>query len=72
MVPRELRAAEYAVQALRAMTFPCENAKQVAYHVGWLNALDAVAAALDVPEIETARREGRAVMGPTLDAHASS
>jgi hypothetical protein len=52
MLPKVLYAAavDLAVQRLREMQFPEQRAVQVAYHLGWLNALDALRAALDVPD----------------------
>ena len=59
MLPCELRIVEYVLDRLRAVPFPDENVAQVAYHVGYLEALKRVADALAVPVVpQTQHRPG--------------
>ena len=52
MIPKTLTsdAVLLALRRLSQSPLPDETVAQVAYHVGWLSALDAVLGALDVPE----------------------
>ena len=59
MLPCELRIVEYVLDRLRAVPFPDESVAQVAYHVGYLEALKRVADALAVPVVpQTQHRPG--------------
>jgi hypothetical protein len=60
MLPRELDATAVllTLRRLYEMTLPEETVQQLAYHLGWLAALDAVLGALDVPEGGPKRASG--------------